>query len=672
MRRVAVAALALVAVAHAAHARRVVLTRAELEAAAVTRLSDALQLVDAWSPVSNDGYTWMPTPRALAQPRATTWSVILNGQPLDVTVFDAVHLELVPVAIAEVDSIVLVDDVDASSAGASWESSNARIEIHAARAPHGWTVAATASGGNEVGDAGPYRYTALSTPNVDAIGADASLWIARGARDWYASLSGAMMQHPYTDPAMRERTSDALTTLRPGARTPTASPPASWFWDPTWPAVLRTSASARVGLRAGGGWHEAVAAVADARRYFHYSEPFGSEVPTDQRALTGGVAGSFAAGARTRVDYRALAASKELTDQYDALAFDYEWTSKRLAGGLDATHDFGRTTATAFASVEQRSVETIDTLSVDEDTFVRAGVRVARRLGRASDADLELATTSDGDDHATSAAARLRWTVRPADTVWVRVALQERLFTENDDLWLWSERGYDLLARQGVSYSIDGPITRTRVASVDAAWSSSGVLGGASLDVGVRRFDDAYVESRAFTFDPATCDFSSPTSVVTGQTGHVGVVAARLYHALGDHSGGDFSWTYVEEFDSDPAFGTTWQTVPRHRLRYTVWARPRPTWAFWARLCHYSATLWTDYAGVDGAVCDADGIAVTYHERVPAATFVDAMVQHGMWSRRLWVDVIARNVFDADVRYHPAGASFDLTLLVQARLRWSD
>ncbi|MCI0450946.1 MAG: hypothetical protein L0Z51_00995 [Candidatus Latescibacteria bacterium] len=673
MRRVVLLGVALLAATvDAAFARRVVVTRERLEAAAATRLSDAMVLLDAWAPSSNDGYTWMPTPRALTLPRSTAWSVVLNGQLLDVTVFDAVHLELVPVSIAEVDSIVFVDDVDRSSIGAAWASTSARIEIYAARATRGWTVGSTASVGNQTGDPGPYRYTDQATPNVDAIGADASLLLARGTRDWYLSLSGAMMQHPYTDPAMRDRTTGALTTLRPGASAPEASAPASWVSDPNWPAVLRLSTSARAGVRAGGGWHEGIAAVADARRYFHYSEPFGGEVPTDQRALLGSAAGSFGAGARTRIGYRALASREELTDQDEALAFDYDWTSRTRAGGIDLTHDRGRARAVLFAGLENRRVDTPDTLTEDEDTFVRGGARIEHGFGRAYRADLELTATSDGDDDALSAAARLHWVVRPADTVRVRAALQERLFTENDDLWLWSERGYDLLARQGVSYSIDGPIARTRVLSFDAGWSSSGVLGGVELNLGLRRFEDAYVETRAFSFDDSTCSFDAPTRVVTGQNGHVGVIEARLYHALGDHSGGDFSWAYVEEFDSDAAFGAMWQTVPRHRLRYTLWARPRPTWAFWARVCHYSPTLWNDYAGVDGASCDVGGVWVTYHSEVDGATFVDAMVQHGMWRQQLWVDVIARNVFDADVRYHPAGASFDLTLLVQARLLWRD
>jgi hypothetical protein len=435
---------------------------------------------------------------------------------------------------------------------------------------------------------------------------------------------------------------------------------------------LRLSSSARVGVRAGGGWHEGIAAIADARRYFHYSEPFGSEVPTDQRVLLGSVAGSFRPGGRTRIGYRALASSEDLTDQDEALSFDYNWSSRREAGGIDLTHDRGRSRAVVFASLENRSVDTPDTLTEDEDTFVRAGARFERALGRANRADLELAATSDGDDDALSAAARLHWVVRPADTVRVRVAWRERLFTENDDLWLWSERGYGVLARQGESYSIDGPITRTRVVAADAGWSSSGVLGGVELDLGLRRFDDAYVETRAFVYDAATCSFDAPTRVVTGQSGNVGTIEARLYHALGDNSGGTFAWSYVEEFDSDAAFGAMWQTVPRHRWRYTLWARPRPTWALWARVCHYSPTLWNDYAAIDGAACDVRGVWVTYHSEVGGATFVDAMVQHGMWRQQLWIDVIARNVFDADVRYHPAGASFDLTLMVQARLRWRD
>ncbi|HEU4929049.1 MAG TPA: hypothetical protein VFU38_04410, partial [Candidatus Krumholzibacteria bacterium] len=668
-RSAALALAVVVCMAASAAAKRMTLTRLQLEAAGVARLSDALQLWDEWSPASNDGYTWMPSPRAIV-PRSTSWSVVLNGHVLDLGVFDAMHLELVPVSIAEVDSIVFVDD--GAAPGVSWESAPARIEIYTARATPGWTVGVTASGANETGDPGPYRYTPLATPNVDAIGPDASLWLSRGGRNWYASVSGAMMQHPFTDPAMRERTLDALARLRPGASEPEPSAPLSWVYEPTWPAVLRLSSSVRLGVRAGGGWHDVIGALADSRRYFHYSEPFGSEVPTDQRVLVGGLTGSFGAGAHTRIGYRGLASSKELTDQDDALVFDYDWTSRRLSGAVDATHRRDRTRFGVFVGADNRQVDTADVLSDDDDTFVRAGARVERSFGGGSRFGLEGAATSDGDESAASAALRLHWVVRPADTVRVRVAMQERLFTETDDLWLWSERGYDVLARNGESYSIDGPITRTRVTSADVGWSSSGMLGGVEVNAGLSRMDDAYVEQRDFVYDAADCDFDGATRVATGLDGYVATVATKLYHALGSQSGGIFSWAYVEEFDSDPDLGNVWQTVPRHRLRYTVWGRPRSSWRLWGRVSHYSATYWTDYRGVDGSVCNADGVGVTYHAHVGGATSFDAMIQHGMWRERFWIDVMARNVFDADLKYHPAGGSSGFTVMAQARLRWTD
>jgi hypothetical protein len=262
------------------------------------------------------------------------------------------------------------------------------------------------------------------------------------------------------------------------------------------------------------------------------------------------------------------------------------------------------------------------------------------------------------------------WVVRPADTVRVRVRMAQRLFVEDDNLWLWSERGYGLLARNGVSYTIDGPITRTTVSSADVGWTSRGVLGGVDVDIGLRHFDDAYVEERDFVFDSTTCSFVSPTHVVTGRSGNVGVVRTRLWHALGERSWADFSWTYYEEFNSDTAFSALWQTVPRHRLTYSLYGRLRESWRLRLRIAHASATFWPDYAGVDGATCVVDGITVTYHPNVPAYTAVDAGLQVAPWNGRAMIDLVAKNLFDTTLRDHPAGASQAFTIALQLRVQW--
>ncbi|HEU4365887.1 MAG TPA: hypothetical protein VFT13_10550 [Candidatus Krumholzibacteria bacterium] len=531
--------------------RRVTVTREAIRALGATRLHDLIAVTEPWNPQSNDGYTVSPTPRALSLPRAAQWAVFLNGQRLDVTVFDAVHLEMVPVSLAEIDSVVFCDE---SGPGTSWDSGRGRVEIFAARARGGWNAGGAVSAANESGDPGPWRYTDRTTPNVDGIGPDGSLWVSCGASRWYAALSASLAQHPYTDNAMRERTVTALRTYRPGATTP-ASDATAWFYDPTWPAVLRTSASLRAGVRAGSRWQEALVSVQDARRYFHYSEPFGRELPTDQRVTTFALSGRAGLAANLSLGYHASASESQLSDQDGVLAFDYDWETRRARGDVDLARAGRDSRVVLFAGIEERRAATTDSLSRDEDTFVRAGLTAERRLGARWRVGLDAAGTFSNGDAAASLGATANWTVRQADTLRARVRVAQRLFVEDDNLWLWSERGYDLLARNGVSYTIDGPVTNTTVSSADLGWTSRGMLGGVDVDLGVRRFDDAYVEQRAFAFDPTTCAFVSPTRVTTGRTGHVALVRTRLWHGLGSNSWADFSWTYHEEFNSDDAFG---------------------------------------------------------------------------------------------------------------------
>lgn len=666
-RTAAVFLAALALSSDASAGRRVTVTREMIANLGATRLHDLIAVTEPWSPQSNDGYTINPTPRALSLPRAVQWSVFLNGQRLDVAVFDAVHLEMVPVSLAEIDSVVFSDE---SVPGTSWDSGRGRVDIFAARARDGWNAGGAASIANESGDPGPYRYTAQSSPNVDGIGPDGSFWLSRGAARWYAALSASLVQHPYTDPAMRERTVTALRTYLPGTTAP-ESDATSWFYDPTWPAVLRMSASLRGGVRAGAYWQEAIFSMQNARRYFHYSEPFGRELPTDQQVTALALSGRAALADNLTLGYRVSASESQLSDQDGVLVFDYDWGTRRARGDLELERTGKRSRVLLFGGAEERRVSTTDSLSRDEDTFVRAGVVATRRVGPRLRAGIDAAGTFADGDGAASFGATADWAVRPADTLRVRLRVSQRLFVEDDNLWLWSERGYDLLARNGVSYSIDGPVTRTTVSVADVGWTSRGVLGGVDVDLGVRRFEDAYVEQRTFAFDTTTCAFVSPTNVATGQTGHVGLVRARLWHALGGHSWADFSWTYHEEFNSDDAFSALWQTIPRHRVSYSLFGRPRPAWGLRLRIAHVSSTTWPEYAGIDGATCVTDGVAVTYHSRVPGYTTVDAGLQHSWWSERAVLDLVARNLFDVVARDHPAGASEAFTIAVQLRLQWN-
>ncbi|HEX5131917.1 MAG TPA: hypothetical protein VFX92_05460, partial [Candidatus Krumholzibacteria bacterium] len=456
----------------------------------------------------------------------------------------------------------------------------------------------------------------------------------RGSARGYVALSGNLEQHPFVDPSMRRR-----------------------------------SMSLRAGLRTSHSWHEAIATAMDAPDYIHYSEPFGRGVRADQRALLAGVSGGLQLNGAWRTRYRVAGSENRLSQSADDPVFADTWTTRRGRGGIDVERRVSRSRVGAFAALEHREVNTAGALTRNDDTFARTGAYWERRAGGAWILSADAAGTFAQGDGAATIGAGADWVVRTADTLRTRVRVSQRLFAEDDNLWLWSARGADLLANGGVAFSIDAPVTRTTVSSVDVGWTSTGVMGGLDVDLGLRRFDDAYVDQHTFALNPVACVFESPVNVVTGQTGHVAVVRTRLWHTLGNHSWGDFSWVYHESFNGDPALGTRWQTIPRNRLTYTIYARPSPAWGFHLRLAHISSTLWTDYAGVDGTVCDAGEGPFTVHSQLRGATTLDAGVQVTGF-RHATLDVGARNLFNTPVRYHPAGALQALTVYAQFVLNW--
>jgi len=669
MRRALLLVLALVVTTtSSARAARVTITRATLDATGQSRLAEAIARVAPWLNTTSDFYTYSPTPGGATMPRALSWSVVLDGAPVDVSVFDAMHLELVPVAVGEIDSIVFVSAED----GLDGSSARGRIELYTTRAGSGWSVDAALAAASQSGDPGPYAYTAQATPNVDAIGPDAALRIAHGSRNWYASLSGRLAQHPFTDTEIRERVDAQMGALRPGVESLPPNPDlTSWFYNADGPAVLRTSATLRAGVRSGSHWHDATLALSDAHHYFHFSEAFGSEVPTDQMLSLASLSGAFATGARTRIEYSASASEKELRDTDGALAFDYEWESRHAGGNARVVHETGRTRAHLGAGIEQRTVSSTDTLTDDSDTFVRANAGVERRVSRSFTLGASLASTFADDDNAIAGGVTSRWVVRDADTLSARVVYRQRLAVEDDNLWLWTARGYSMLADRGLAPTYENTTARSGVGTVEVAWSSLGMLGGIRVAGAINRFDDATVERRSYAFEPAACAFESPTRVIGGQQGHTGMLDLRVWHGLGDHSRADFSFVYLEEFNSDADFSAVWRSVPRHQIRYALSFWPLPTWSGRVAVTHVSSTHWVDYETIDGVVCLSDGFEIPIRARVDGVTSLDASIRHGMFGGRWVADVIARNILDDDVRYHPAGASMSFTLIVQLRTNWN-
>ena len=248
------------------------------------------------------------------------------------------------------------------------------------------------------------------------------------------------------------------------------------------------------------------------------------------------------------------------------------------------------------------------------------------------------------------------------------MSFSQRLFEEDNSLWYWSQRGYDLLEENDLNYTIIGDIDKSEQFTIDLIWEYN-LNSQLSLETGgsYRFFDGIYLERQDFDFRPEDCSFSSPTRIYADQSGgnlggHL-ALAYRPVHQL-DHR---FFYSYRATIAGDDVFKEVWQSIPTHRASYRLTYTPVQNFLIWGMLSYLSESHWVDYENVDGEFCEFGRVHVRYSATVKGAAVFDLQFKKWFWGRRLQASLLFRNIWDKDFRYHPVGASFDRSFYVQLK-----
>jgi hypothetical protein len=294
-----------------------------------------------------------------------------------------------------------------------------------------------------------------------------------------------------------------------------------------------------------------------------------------------------------------------------------------------------------------------------------AGYGVTDRLRQ----EISLSGAFCNDDVAAKASFANHWRAGGRNRLSLRLAYSERLFEENNSLWYWTARGYDVLDSLGVGYTLEGDIGKSSLFASDVEWRTDvfDECAGA-LAFSYRRFGDVYFERQSFAFDSTSCSFSSPVAVETGSEGEIFGVHVSAELAVPSSFHHHLFYSYQSAVAGDDAFKDAWQPVPEHRVGYRLNYTLSAGFHVWGMLSYLSSSCWPDYSGIDGEICESSYSSTTYYASVKSSTVLDLQLQKWFWHRRIRGDFICRNVWNDELQYHPIGASFDLTFYLQLKL----
>jgi hypothetical protein len=338
-----------------------------------------------------------------------------------------------------------------------------------------------------------------------------------------------------------------------------------------------------------------------------------------------------------------------------------DWDAKTTEARLDLSQ---RASPLHVAGVRLRRLAVDSPHDLDLGTITLATVYAELGLGAARDAGPVAAATVTVGEGEIGWAALLtrRWALTPTSRLEAGLTYERTVRAEDNSIWAWTERGYRLLADAGAELEVVGSPHPPERIGADAQWSSrlapAVMVSARAL---FRRERNLSLERRRLHFVPEIETFEGPTAIVHGAGGEQGGgsvgIDVRAFRGLAVR----LSYWYRGVLGGDSLFREVWATVPRHGGRLMVEYVPVAGLELWMAASYRGVSRWAEFESVE---LESAG---RYSPRLADA--VDVAIQKWLWDERLRAHFGVRNVLGADLRYHPAGATFAPTAMVQVEAR---
>ena len=624
-----------------------VITAEMIRYAGVTRLGDVFLLVPEWTMSSMDGFSWRLSPRGLSPFQIQSWLVFLDGHKVDIQFVDFNHLNLLPVVLEDIESVEIISTpqlVEGEFADGGV------IHIHTRKPLDRISVTGLFLLGNETGDPGPYRFTELASVNVDRSAQDGSMSLSWRGKSAYLRGNLLVQHHPFTDVAVLQRNTAMVND---------------------WPGLSRSILpSLTAGFQALGGQHELWTGASGADRYFYYFKPLGREVAVDSRYPFFNLRGNLPLAKRSSVHYRLGASSQTVELNADAQIPHFEWRSHRYHANIEfLRHTRGYQVGGGMAWERRRLSEDMHAGLPPADLYKVYGT-IRHGLSGARTQTLSAMAISDGDQAALKGAVSMHWGFRDHGFFRVNLSASQRLFAEGQSYWYWIDKGLTLLDTLGVAHSPLGKgspgtqITSDLILMIPFSPQLNVQITGYH-----RKFAGMFLYSQQFALEDEDLTLSAPTNISSASSGQIaGYQVTVRYQALKGWSH-SLSMRFEGAISGDEVFRRQWLAIPKYQANYQTVFSPIDGFSIWAQVRISGSTQWPDYAGIDGQVYQTTfREMVAYNSTVPAFTNIDLKVRKALWKRKISATILLRNLLEQEVRYHPFGASFDLSLFVQLGL----
>ena len=611
----------------------------------LTRLSDVLFLTEDWDIYSIGGFKWQVSPNGLCTFQQQDWIVMLDGQRMDINLINIKSLNMLPVSIDQIDSVVIISTPQIYK-GEFTE--RGLIHFYTSRPKNGLSLYGRNTIGNETGDPGPYAYTQYATENVDRLGPDYSFYLGFGRKRWFVRTGLNVQNHYSTDPLILDRNKNTSRIFFRGQM---------------------VSPSLRLGFNGFSGKHEIFAAYSTSNKNIFtggfgsdrlYFKPLAREIPVQSSFSHTGINGDVTAAKNLSIHYQVKYSNIKLEKPVDYLNTEFDWKLNNFLAEFEAAQQKPHYQGKLGIGYQKSSLNT--GYNLDKNNFSLGKIYGEINFSFSKNTKQSIGAYCVIADKKFALKTQLTnyWRTGSRSLLTSLFSYSQRLIEEDNNLWFWTARGYGFLKENNVEYEADGKFEKSKLFTGDITWNTNfSQILSLKLCASYRLFRDLYLESQDILLDPFNNPAASPIQIYTRQKGQVLGCKAAAKIQLTPQLKQQISYRYSTDIEGSKIFREMWQALPKHQICYTVIYIPVESFALSAGFRSISSSEWIEYKSFDARP------QTNYSSIIKSKNLVDAALFKWFWKKRLWASLAFHNIFNDNEIYHPFSSRFNLRWHVQ-------
>jgi hypothetical protein len=612
---------------------RQIITEQMIKSAGIVSMADIVTLANNWNIYSIDGTSGFYSANSLSSYDRQGVITFIDGLRTDVEIFDVQNLNLLPVSVDQVD---FVEFVSIPCIYLGNFATSGVIHIHTKNPAPGLSIQGIHTIGDETGDPGPLVFTEFSSPNVDKLAQLFSVGVSSAGDSWFMTAHLKHEETFETDPAVNQRLSylnndDNKSKLI-----------SYWF---------------KSGANILNGIQQFSIAVTTNNDFFFF-KPYGNEIPVKQTFRQFGFNG-YSRIAEFGFNYSAKLSLNEPGYLTNNKQIYFDFAMNNYSFNLEAYYQAPFFRLTLGAGNDKYSSATTSVLTDRNNSlrslYIQADVNTTNNLTQS----FGIFATRNYKDYSLKSFLNSLWKVNANHSLFAGFSYMEVLFAEDNNYWVWREKGYKF-NYSGDDYITPADFNTKRIFTSDLGYFlkiDSALFFKAGVNL--RRFSDYYIEKQLFQFDSETNTFNSLIEVKPEEYLESEGAYAGINYKIAEDLGTSLFYGFTSYINGSELFKEVWNNLPKHNVTLSINYQPYTNFGFYARLKYYSPTKWQEYKYVSYQSDEE------YVMDVKSGILVDISTDLWLWNRKIWINAIAKNIFNEPEKYYTAGADLDLRVYIQ-------